>query len=62
MTSGCPQSQVLFFIFFVGDHIQDGVVDNDNDYHDDKNSSGWGTTSSGGSTSNVLLEVDVKVK
>ena len=36
MTSGCPQSQVLFFIFFVGDHIQDGVVDNDNDYHDDK--------------------------
>ena len=27
-----------------------------------KKSSGWGTTSSGGSTSNVLLEVDVKVK
>ena len=51
------------FIFFVGDRIQDGVVDNDNDYHDDKKkSSGWGTTSSGGSTSNVLLEVDVKVK
>ena len=24
------------FIFFVGDLIQDGVVDNDNDYHDDK--------------------------
>ena len=62
MTSGCPQSQVLFLFSLLVIVFRMVLLTMIMIIMTIKKSSGWGTTSSGGSTSNVLLEVDVKVK
>ena len=62
MTSGCPQSQVLFLFSSLVIVFRMALLTMIMIIMTIKKSSGWGTTSSGGSTSNVLLEVDVKVK
>ena len=62
MISGCPQSQVLFLFSLLVIVFRMVLLTMIMIIMKIKKSSGWGTTSSGGSTSNVLLEVDVKVK